>query len=380
MNEHAGNADTELPTGTKKVLFVSGLCAEPVNGCNTRAFWTIRSLCESGHAVTHAHMRERTNTPKIDALSDEFTSFRCCHLKDLQHSDFDIIWISCLWAVEVIQIALNFVNKVRATNKNIKIITDLSDVLADDYEFRFPPQDPKHKRVAHLESTLLRIADVAIWVSEKERIKGLDRYQLDPEKTMVIPSYHPFHPELASRGFSQRWQHICIAGTTHEHNIRALGVGLNRIWPRILSHLPTSEIHLFGNGTEKINIEPGQIKNLKILGRVNDFQEQLSNYRVHLIPTVSGVGVKTKLLDSLAVGTPVAGTLKSIEGIAFASNQAAFASSSLDEIANRCIRLLSDQSAWEEANAEAVSVASHYADPALFHGKINSALVRIGIA
>jgi len=52
------------------VVFVTGLAAEPTTGSRTRAFHTIRALCDLGCRVHNAYLIQKAMaTPQLDALA-----------------------------------------------------------------------------------------------------------------------------------------------------------------------------------------------------------------------------------------------------------------------------------------------------------------------
>ena len=245
------------------------------------------------------------------------------------------------------------------------IIVDLSDVIyADKSDQNLATRNAIH----YLESILLETSNCVAFVSDQERSRALGLYRLKPAKIVIIPTKHEIDPSLATKSFTQREHHVCMAGTTHPHNIRSIEYAISSIWPLIARLSTKTELHIFGKDTDKINLtkiaNPTNINldRVKLIGAVSDFKGSLSQYRVHLVPTVSGVGIKTKVLDSFSVGTPVAGTPKCLDGTGITPGQGAYTSNEPSEIAAYCHKLIVNEVFWEESSSAARSIAQKIED------------------
>lgn len=355
--EAANLTDDVAMDNNVKILFVTNIPPEPVSGGSKRAYSTINALCSLGCNVTSfANKNVERVQPKIKELEQTYTTFRSVNKVHVDET-FNILWISCQWSIEEVEYALSLVDKFRDYNRAIRVVIDLSDVLADDFRGKYPPDSPAHEDIKKLESALLYKADIAVWVSEAERKRAIRLYRLNKARTYTIPSFQTPRSSLITKEFDQRALAVCLAGSAHPHNVNSFNVAISRLWPVIRERVQAAELHIFGTGTESITLDPEYVEGVKVLGFVDDFGEQLANYRAHIVPTVSGGGVKTKIFESLSVGTPVVGTPKALEGTGIESGEAAFSSNKIDEIAERTIKLLTDSVIWKRANNEAVKLS-----------------------
>lgn len=352
---------------SRDVVFLTSTAAEPLSGSRTRAFHTIRALCALGCRVHHFYLRESTEpTPRLDALAASCPRFRHSLRAIINLETSGVLWLSDLWSCAPLQSAMDYVTHLAPGRDRWRVVADLSDVLLDDAPGKKTLDAQQLAELRALEGALLGAADVAVWVSEKEKRRAIELYGVHPGKARVIASFHESPPSASASGFADRRANVCMAGSAHPHNVSALKVGIKEVWPLIFAGCPTAELHIFGSGVDRVLAQrPPQGSRpspIRILGFVESFIETLSDYRVHLIPTVSGVGVKTKVFDSLAAGTPVVATSAALAGAGLAPCDAVFVSDSPEGLAAQALQLLADDSAWTRAHAEALKLAAKYAD------------------
>ena len=352
---------------SREVFFLTSTAAEPLTGSRTRAFHTIRALCALGCRVHHFYLRANTEpTPRLDALAASCPRFRHSLRAIINLETNGVLWLSDLWSCPPLQSAMEYVTHLAPARDRWRIVADLSDVLLDDATAKTNRDEKQLAELRALEGALLRAADVAVWVSAKEKRRAIELYGVNPGKARVIASFHESPPSASARGFADRQANVCLAGSAHPHNVRALKVGIKTVWPLIFAGQPTTELHIFGSGVDRVLAQrPPQGSRpspIRILGFVESFIEKLSDYRVHLIPTVSGVGVKTKVFDSLAAGTPVVATAAALEGTGLDPGDAVFVSNAPEALAARSLQLLTDAPTWARAHAEALVMAARHAD------------------
>ena len=374
---------TSLPVSsaaTSNVVFVTGLAAEPTTGSRTRAFHTIRALCDLGCRVHNVHLVQKaTATPLLEALARSCRRFTHSNTVELNSQDEGVFWLSDLWSAEALRAGLKCVEGLTASGKRWHVVVDLSDVLFDDARAKGSLDEKHLEEIRVLESALLHAADVCVWVSEKEKTRAIELYGMDPEKTRVIASFHesPHNGTIAC--FGERRAAVCLAGSAHPHNKRAIEFGVKRLWPEIFACTPEAELHVFGSGTEQVVIQPRRQDScwsrIRVVGSVESFIGSMSEYRVHLVPTVSGVGVKTKVFDSLVAGTPVVATPAALEGTELEPCDAVFVSDSNSALAERTRELLTDESAWTRAHIQALERSAHVSDFPRFRDTVKAALL-----
>ncbi len=126
---------------------------------------------------------------------------------------------------------------------------------------------------------------------------------------------------------------------------------VRNIWPIITSKidahlyivgplLPKGIQRLLSNDVAKLNTE-----NITVTGFVEEDVKKsiLSKSWISVAPIRIGSGTKLKILESMAIGTPVIATPVGIEGIDAIDNSSVMIGESPQQVANKIIKLLKDQ-------------------------------------
>jgi len=101
------------------------------------------------------------------------------------------------------------------------------------------------------------------------------------------------------------------------HNEKALLKFLKRIFPEIKKIYPNIKFYIVGaNPTKKIEKEVKKYsQNIILTGYVKDFKSYISKTNIFIAPIYFGTGIKTKILDAMALGLPVVTTPIGAEGL-----------------------------------------------------------------
>ncbi len=138
----------------------------------------------------------------------------------------------------------------------------------------------------------------------------------NPEvKTVVIPTgvdIDFFHPSCVRN--AEKTNLIFIGHYKHYPNADAIVYFVKFIFGRILSHIPDIKLYIVGSGlTEDVkNLACG---NIIVTGEVDDVREYLKMPNIFIAPVRLGGGIKGKVLEAMASGTPVIGTQEAADGI-----------------------------------------------------------------
>lgn len=175
-----------------------------------------------------------------------------------------------------------------------------------------------------------RVADMVIFVSETDRQKAIYEFDLKPEKTLLTPYGVTYtdKPEKAGEGNIQQLRHtlgvkpnekliLFFSTLSYFPNYEAVGFIANEIYPRLMQAsgfafklvicgkgLPDSYLHMLSDKPEII-----------YTGFVDDISLYIDAADVMINPIVSGGGVKTKAIDTLARNQRVVSSRTGAEGI-----------------------------------------------------------------
>lgn len=171
-------------------------------------------------------------------------------------------------------------------------------------------------------------SDITLVVSDVEKEYLINNFPV--ENIFHVPFW--VNPLEESPKFYDRKNMVFIGNFYHPPNREALSYIKNDIAPKV-----SCEIHVYGAYGESFRKD-----NLICFGSTDNSVETLSRYRVSLAPLLTGSGIKGKILDSFAAGTPVAATNVAAEGIG---------EFGVENVLERAVILYENESDWETAQS-----------------------------
>lgn len=180
--------------------------------------------------------------------------------------------------------------------------------------------------------------------------------------------YCPFMEDISrinpADDFAARAHFVSIGNFRHAPNWDAV-LELKRLWPEIRRAVPHAEMHIYGaypppKATQLHNACEGFL----IKGWAEDASAAISAARVLLAPLRFGAGIKGKLADAMACGTPSVTTPIGAEGMqASGPWGGAVCDNDADFIA-QAIALYQDENTWQSARTAGIAnFAELYAAP-----------------
>ena len=114
-----------------------------------------------------------------------------------------------------------------------------------------------------------------------------------------------------------------------------------QVLPAVREKLPEARLQLVGANPPDWMCALAN-EHIEVTGRVPDVAPYLSAAGVFICPLRIGAGLKNKVLEALAMGSPVAATQLSVDGIAVVNEESALIAP-VDQLAEVAIRLLGDE-------------------------------------
>jgi glycosyltransferase involved in cell wall biosynthesis len=195
---------------------------------------------------------------------------------------------------------------------------------------RFKSMDKQWWTLMYMyEKMVHRMADLVIYLSDVDRIKAVDEFNLKSEKTLLVPTgieleSMPIKNEVCKQTLKKRHglglnqKLILFFGTMHyAPNYEGVRYILDEVLPSLKS-IATYDfcILICGKGLpEDLLVRTEKIAEVKYLGFVADIDEYIDGTDVLLNPILSGGGVKTKVLESIARGQTVVSSYTGAQGI-----------------------------------------------------------------
>ena len=208
--------------------------------------------------------------------------------------------------------------------------------------------------MAQREIAAIYRCDLTLVISDAEVALLQERFR--------VPANLLFHcPFMYEPPVAQRWlsyfdkQHFIFIGNyLHAPNWDAI-LFLRAWWPAIRKQLPQAELHIYGAYPPKKAMQMDNPSlGFRVLGWAKDALQVMSDARVCLAPLRFGAGIKGKLAEAMLCGTPSVTTDIGAEGM----NQGqqlpwpGIIANSADDLVAAAVALYSDQTLWNEAQAQ----------------------------
>lgn len=174
-----------------------------------------------------------------------------------------------------------------------------------------------------------RAADLVVFVTESERAKAIHEFDLDPAKTLLTPygvetdRLRPPATATAAAGLRKELgieegekMLLFFSTLSYYPNYEAAGFIADKIYPLLKEKDFRFRIVLCGKGLpaevqEKLNGKP----EIQYMGFVEDIDTYIDAADLMINPILSGGGVKTKAIDTLARNQRVLSTVSGADGI-----------------------------------------------------------------
>lgn len=204
--------------------------------------------------------------------------------------------------------------------------------------------------MAQREIAAIYRCDLSLVISEFELAVLTERFGVDP----ALLVYCPFMLEPVTSAqqqqlpsFEQRQHFIAIGNFRHPPNWDAVLFMQQQLWPRIRQQLPSVELHIYGaypppKATALHNVRQGFL----VKGWADDAKAVMQQARVNLAPVRFGAGLKGKLVDAMACGTPSVTTSIGAEGLAGELPFGGAISDNLEELVAAAVALYQQADQW----------------------------------
>lgn len=126
------------------------------------------------------------------------------------------------------------------------------------------------------------------------------------------------------------------------HNKDAVSNFIENIFPLILKEIPECKFRVVGRCSEEYRKNVMLNKNVEVTGEVEDIRQWIQKSTLVVAPLTYGSGIKTKILETMAMGVPVVTNDIGAEGINIKNDINIIVRKDNDDFANEIKRLLKD--------------------------------------
>ena len=373
-----------------KILFLTSRYPfPPVGGDKLRAYHFLKYLSSRGHKV---HLFSLIDHPiKFnDIITDEIIyflpksesylkclrglfsfiplqvwyyqskKFRCKINNAIAENNYDMIFCHLLRTTEYVKAI-----------KHIPKIVDLTDAISLNYSrivenfwenisFKKIIYAIESKRVLYYEGQILDSFDKSILISQNDK-KYLGQFY-DVSNVEIIPNGVDLEYFSYFNGEYNRNRIVFMGNMRTVPNIDAALYFAHEIFPLIKKKIPKAEFFIVGvEPIKKIYKLASKDKNISVTGFVDDIRQYLKTAAVSVAPMRYGAGIQNKILESMAIGTPVVTTSTGLEGINAIHGKEIMVEDLPEMFASRIVDLIQDSKLRESISVSGrVFIEKHY--------------------
>jgi polysaccharide biosynthesis protein PslH len=138
---------------------------------------------------------------------------------------------------------------------------------------------------------------------------------------------------------------------------------ITRLWPDIQRHIPQARLQIVGRKAKEVLAHFTHTPNLELHQDVPDTLPYFQNTDVLLYAPVSGSGMKVKVMEAFALGTPVVTTAEGIEGLPAQDGIHAGICEEDSGLVERTVKLLKDAEQQQNQRLNARHLIETYCSP-----------------
>ncbi len=196
------------------------------------------------------------------------------------------------------------------------------------------------KQAAYVTGLLGRFQGCTV-VSENERVLA-ERLCSEHINLTVIPNGVDLDAARPEWGEPEPDTIVYAGALTYRPNFEAVRYFLTQIWPAVRAARPGAQLRVTG-GLEGVPLNRlPQSEGVTLTGYLDDVRPVVGRSWVSVAPLLHGGGTRLKILESLALGTPVVANAKGAQGLDLIPGKEIFIAEDPDAFAEALVRLLAD--------------------------------------
>jgi glycosyltransferase involved in cell wall biosynthesis len=182
--------------------------------------------------------------------------------------------------------------------------------------------------------------DLCLAVTESDREQVLQQIPLNPEQVILAPNGVDTQHNRLEAAQPLPNSLIFNGALTYSANYDAVAYFLREIFPTILCQAPDARLRVTGS-TKGVDLESlrlgGQVE---LTGYLPDIRPAVAESWACVVPLRLGGGTRLKILEAMALGTPVISTLKGAEGLEVEDGVHLLLAETAGEFAAQVLRVL----------------------------------------
>ena len=168
---------------------------------------------------------------------------------------------------------------------------------------------------------------------------------LDADKLHITPWV--LEPKPQGPSMESREGIAFLGGYNHMPNIEAVEYIAKKVMPILAKKRPDITLYVYGSNMPDDFIELAA-DNVKMVGFAESLDSVFMEHKVFVAPLLSGAGIKGKVLEAMAYGTPTVLTDVAAEGTGLTHAISTLIASNPEEWVDAIIKLYDDKSLWQQ--------------------------------
>ncbi|MFZ2724766.1 MAG: glycosyltransferase [Methylococcaceae bacterium] len=269
--------------------------------------------------------------------------------------EFDVVYITRYY------VARNQLPLVRRYAPQAKVLFCNADLhflreIRDAIEYQDNQAMTKACEIRTQELSIMREVDVTLSYNTTEHAVILS-HNLDNSKVVTCPWVVEVEKNIPR--FAEREDIAFLGGFGHPPNKAAVLFFINQVMPLLERSLPEAKFRIYGSNVPA-DIEKLASDKVIIEGYVENVADVYHQCRVFVAPLLTGAGIKGKVIEALAHGTPSVLTPIAVEGTLLRSELEVLIAESPQEWADAVTRLYTDEAFWQQTSNAASRFAEQY--------------------
>jgi glycosyltransferase involved in cell wall biosynthesis len=223
---------------------------------------------------------------------------------------------------------------------------DLIDALSVNMATRAAAEHGPKRALFRVESALLRRFEAAMVAAadSSSLVAGADRDAAPGlERAVVIPMGVDLDRFRFSPPVNRPPTLLFFGNLGYFHNVEPARFLAHEVIPLVLRELPDARLRIAGARPTKAVLALADLPGVDVAGPVDDMVAELHQAAVAILPIFTGSGIKMKVLESFAAGTPVVTNRRGVDGVAGAEAGTHYlAAESASDLAAAAVTLLRD--------------------------------------
>lgn len=227
-------------------------------------------------------------------------------------------------------------------------------------------KNPIKKLILQIQATLLQRLEIQ-YCNETKAILASPNDELELKNNGVQnnnfhTTYHlgddSLIDEPALHFDKNNFQLLYIGTLTWEANIDGLLWFFDEVWDKLKAQIPQITFNIIGKNPDKrIEEKVKNIKEVKLLGFVDDVEQYFKQSKCFIVPLRFGSGIKVKVISAMYRGIPCVTTSIGTEGLKAENKKHIFIADDATIFVEDIITLMNDEQVWNTLAIESRKIA-----------------------